>query len=129
MSQEISTKQHNAIVALLEKPTVEQAAESAGISSKTIYRWMEEPGFRSALSSAEEGVLDESTRRLMQLSSQAIDALENVMHNPSQEGASNKRLAALAMLDQLCKFRELRNLEERLSTLEELTYVRYSNPH
>lgn len=125
MSQEISTKQHNAIVALLEQPTVERAAESAGVSPKTLYRWMEEPGFRGALSTAEEEVLDETTRRLMQLSSQAIGALENVMNNPSQEGASNKRLAALAMLDVLVKFRELRSVEQRLLQLEEVLLVRF----
>ena len=56
------------------------------------------------------------------LGDKAINAIESVIDHPDQEGASNKRLAAQAILDQLLKLRELRNIETRISDLEKALF-------
>lgn len=122
MSQKITPKKNQAILAILEQPTIARAAESAGITPRTIHRWLDDPGFRAALSAAEGENLDRATRRLLRLADKALDALESVLDDPGQNGAGNKRLAAQAMLDQLFKLRELRDVEARLAGLEAAVY-------
>jgi len=118
MSEKITRNQKRAIAALLEYPTIEQVAEAIGVNPRTVFRWLDDPGFRLALSSAEGQSLDKITRRLLMLGDQAIDAIESVLHEPNQEGATNKRLAAALILDQLLRLRELRSVEQRISDLE-----------
>ena len=126
MSGKISRKQTRAIKALLKYPTIDQAAAEVGVNPRTVYRWLGDPGFRSGLSQAEGAALDLATRRLLLLADKAINALESVLDDPSQEGAGNKRLAAQAVLDHLLKLRELRSIEERLVNLELAVYDKTS---
>ena len=122
MSHNPTPRQARAIEALLTAPTIDQAAESAGVARRTIYRWLDDAGFRAALSAAEGKNLDRVTRRLLLLADKALNALESVLDDPRQAGAGNKRLAAQAVLDQVVKLRELRNVEQRLASLEEVVY-------
>lgn len=124
MSQNVTKltpRKTRAITALLELPTIEQAAQWAGVNPRTIYRWMDNPGFKVALSSAEGRAIDRAARRLVGLSGKALDALESVLDDPRQNGAGNKRLAAVAILDALLKLRELRNIEQRIAALERIS--------
>ncbi len=99
MSQKkITRNQKRAIKALLQYPTIDQVAEAIGVNSRTIHRWLNEPGFRLALSQAEGEAIDQVARRLLVLGDKAIDAIEDVLDCPDQEGASNKRLAALCCM-------------------------------
>ena len=93
-----------------------------GVNPKTINRWMADPLFRATLATAEGELIGQATRRLLALAGQALDALENVLSDPSQRGASNKRLAAGAILDHLMRLRELHGLEARLNVLEAKIY-------
>jgi len=122
MSEKITRNQRKAIAALLEYPTIEQVAEAIGVNPRTVYRWLDDADFRLALSQAEGEALDRVTRRLLILADKAIDAIEHVIDNPQYEGASNKRLAAQAILDQVVKLRELRNIEARLADLEKAVF-------
>jgi hypothetical protein len=118
MSGKITRKQIKAIPALFKHKTLEGAAGEIGVNERTLRRWLRDPLFRAELSQAEGEIIDGATRRLIALADLALDAIENVIENPAQRGASNKRLAAQAILDQLQKLRELRNLELRISDLE-----------
>ena len=121
MSQ-ITRNQKRAIKALMEYPTIEQVAGAIGVNPRTVFRWLDDPGFRLALSQAEGEALDRIGRRLLVMSDKAIDAIESVIDDPDQAGASNKRLAAGLILDQTMKLRELRNIETRLSDLEKAVF-------
>ncbi len=120
--KKVTRKQKKAIAALLKYPTIEQVAEAIGVNPRTIFRWLDDPGFRLALSQAEGASLDKITRRLLLLGGKAIDAIESVLDDPSQEGATNKRLAAGLILDQLLRLRELRSIEQRISDLEKAVF-------
>lgn len=114
----VTPKQTQAIKALLECPTIEQAAEVAGVNPRTLYRWLDLPAFRVELTQAESAALDLAGRGLVRLVEGAVDALEDLLKTPNQEGASVKRLTANTILEQAVKLRELRSLEERVATLE-----------
>jgi hypothetical protein len=118
MSQKITRNQRKAVAALLKYKTIGEAAEAVRINPRTLHRWLDDPGFRLELSQAEGEAIDLITRRLLVMGDKALDSLEDVLDCPDQPGASNRRLAALAILDQLLKLRELRNIEGRLTDLE-----------
>jgi AcrR family transcriptional regulator len=123
MSQKkLTHRQKRAITALLEKPTIGEAASLTGVNPRTIYRWFGSPEFRAGLAAAEGDLIDQATRRLVALGNKAVDALADILANPAQRGASNKRLAAVAVLDNLLKLRELRTIETRLEELEKAVY-------
>lgn len=124
---DLNRNQSKAITALLVHSTIEQAAEAANLTPRTIHRYLDDAEFRAALSQAEGAAIDLATRRLLRLGDKAIDALESVLDNPAQKGAGNKRLAAQAILDHLLKLRELRSVEQRISELERAVYGKAKN--
>lgn len=46
-SERFSARQHQALRALLEHPTISAAAASCGLSERTIGRYLEDAGFRA----------------------------------------------------------------------------------
>lgn len=118
----LTPKKNKAIAALLEQPTIEAAAEIAGVNPRTIHRWLKDRAFLVGLRDAEGLSIDRTARRLISLADKALEAIEDIIDNPKQPGASNKRLAAQAILDQMLRLRELRNIEGRISDLEVAVY-------
>lgn len=114
----LKPNQIEAITALLENETVKEAAALAGVCRTTVYRWLRDPDFQQALRAGEGAILDKVSRRLILLADKAVTALESVIDEPMQEGASQKRFASQAILDNVLKLWELRNVESRLSELE-----------
>jgi len=112
----LSSKQRKAIASLLSQRTIEDAAKSTGISSRTIYRWMVSDAFRTALLDAEGQAVDAATRRLIGGKDVALDTLADLMVKAESE--SVRRQAASDWLAHLIKMRELRNIEKRLTALE-----------
>lgn len=110
--------QQSAIRALLQTRTVTDAATLAGVSERTLFRWLADSTFRAALATAEGELLDAAQRRLLALQGKAIDVLD-VLLTPETDIPHGVQLrAAQAVLDSLLKLRELRDLEERLAALE-----------
>ena len=44
----LTPKQEQAIVALLNEPTVTRAARALGVNDRTLYRWLDDPTFSGA---------------------------------------------------------------------------------
>jgi transposase len=79
MSSELSSRQQRAIAALLTSKSMSEAATSAGVGERTLYRWLaEDEAFRAGLARAESELLDTATRRLLALQGQAIETLEHL---------------------------------------------------
>lgn len=121
-NNDLNPNQRKAIPALLENPTLLKAAEACGLNERTLRRFLEDPVFRAELQKREGIILDEMTRRLLQMSGKAVDALADVLEWPAQPGAANMRLAAKTVIDSLLKIRELVTVEQRLSDLEGTVY-------
>ncbi len=115
----LTPKQERAIRALLEHKSVGEAAASIGVGERTLYRWLTDPAFKVALSAAEGDLLDAATRRLLSLQDDAISTFEGMLSDDSEASATVKLRAAQAVLDYLLKLRELRDIEQRLTALEQ----------
>lgn len=123
---ELTPRQRRAIAALLQARNAAEAAGLAGIGKRTLYRWMLDPAFRAELTRAEAETIDAAGRRLLAGQDAALDVLSGMMADPNATDA-NKRQAAQAWLDHTLRWRELRNVEERLTELEAAVYANKPN--
>jgi transposase len=112
----ITVQQQKAITALLSERNKRDAAKTAGVSEKTLYTWLNEPAFRGALRDAEKAILDDVTRRLSAGQRLALDALAKLIQSARHE--STKLRASVAWLELSLKFRDMQDIEERLTALE-----------
>jgi len=113
----LSTKQQKALDALLRGCTQEAAAREAGVSRRTLGRWMSRNvAFQQALRDAEQEALKRIQRRLVGLAENACDALAAALRGDSQPAQVR---AAEIVLARLMPLRELVEIEERLKALEE----------
>jgi hypothetical protein len=67
----IGRKQEDAIAALLTQRNVEEAARAAGISVRTLLRWLKLPEFQTAYRQARRDAFGQATARLQQGASAA----------------------------------------------------------
>ena len=117
MSQKVTLRQKRAIEALLTTPNLTEAASVAGVSRKTLYKWLKQPAFQQALQQAEQEALAALQRRLVALGSGAADALEQAMR-PTEETRYRLRASDI-VLGRLLQLRELVELEARIAALEQ----------
>lgn len=75
----LTSKQQAAIRALLETSSPAAAAGQIGVTPRTVYRWLKEPAFVSALRAAEGEALRGLSRRLAGLGNAAADALRDAL--------------------------------------------------
>lgn len=115
----LTTKQQKAIAALLSAKDVQSAAQQSGVGERTLHRWLDEDkGFQTALNAAEAQVIDSVVRRLTGAANSALNVVMVLMLD-QQVNASVRLRAAISLLDQMIKLRELNNMEQRLARLEE----------
>jgi len=113
----LNAKQQKALDALLRGCTQEAAAREAGVSRRTLARWLAQSGaFQRALRDAEQEALKRIHRRLVGLADQACDALAAALRGDAQPAQVR---AADVVLARLMPLRELVEIEERLKVLEE----------
>ena len=111
----LTQKQSKAIAALLESPTMADAADTAGCARSTLYKWLQEDDFLSALRVAQVQALTAVNARYAALLQKSLDALAEEL------GSENPRVrlrAAAIILQNACRIREGIELEERISKLE-----------
>jgi len=113
----LTAKQQKALDALLRGCTQEAAAREAGVSRRTLGRWMSRNvAFQQALRDAEQEALKRIQRRLVGLAEGACDALGQALRGEAQPAQVR---AADVVLARLMPLRELVEIEERLKALEE----------
>lgn len=112
-------KREQAIAALIEKPTIREAAEKAGVSESTLFRWLAEEGFQEAYRKAKRQLVDSSITRLQKITGEAVEALREVM-NDSESPPSSRVMAARTVLEMGIKAVELEDLEARVQALEKM---------
>ena len=113
----LSRKKEQAIIALLECPTVLQAADQAKISATTLYKWMAMPDFDAAYRQARRDAMGAAIARLQQAAGQAVTTLQEVMGDADATPAS-RVTAARAVLELALRATEIEQLDERLTELE-----------
>jgi hypothetical protein len=115
----LSVKQEKAIATLLLTRDTAHAAERAGVGERTLRRWLaEDEVFQSSLKAAEAAAVRNAACRLAFAADSAITVILVLMLG-ADTPASVRLKAALGILDQLAKLRQLTTLEERIAKLEE----------
>jgi len=113
-------KMEHAVAALLTARNQEEAAQSVGISLKTLQRWQKEPEFERALCDARMSAFRQSMARLQQASVPAVTTLLRLMVDGGSP-ATVKARCAYYILDQTRKGIETEDLEKRVAELERAT--------
>ena len=119
----LSRKKEQAIIALLEAPTVKEAAEMVKITPATLYKWMALPEFEEAYRKARHRAMGEAIARLQQASSKAVATLWDVMGDQEATPAS-RVTAARTVLELGMRGTEIEVIEVRLKQLEEQAGLR-----
>lgn len=117
----VSPRQARAINALLSTTNVRSAAAAAGISERTLWRWLSDKEFRQALETAEDQLVEGATRRLLGLQDQAIDELADILSDETEGvdvSPALKLKAATIVLDTVAKLLNMRRPDLAFGTLE-----------
>ena len=112
----LKPKQEDAIAALTSHRSVEDAARSINIGTRTLMRWLQLPEFQAAYRRARRDAFLQSVSRLQQASGAAVTTLLKVMVDVNTP-ASTKVRAADSILDHAAKGIEVEDLEVRIAEL------------
>ncbi len=113
------TPQHvKAIVAIMAHPTIEKAANAAGVPVRTLYNWLEMPVFRKALRSARRKGFDQALGMIFQYTPVAVNVMGKIMLNPDEPAGA--RVAAASTIVKLGREAvEIDDLAGRVEEIEE----------
>jgi hypothetical protein len=117
LSPKIGPKQEAAVLALLSSKNAEDAARVAGVTPRTLYRWLKEPEFDAAYRVARRHAYGQSISRLQQGSTAAATTLLKVMVDLATPPSTRVR-AAEAVLSHAAKAIEIEDIDARLRELE-----------
>ena len=117
VSGELTVRQRRALTALLGAPTMAAAAKSAGVSERTIYRYLADPAFQAALREAQGRTLRMATARLTALLVKSLDVLGQATEPGHGQGQLRLR-AAQTVVRHYAAMLEAQDLEERITRLE-----------
>jgi len=123
---QLRPKQEEAILALLTNRTVEDTARAAKITTRTLYRWLNEPEFDKAYRQARRKAFGQSTARLQQASSAAVSVMMKTMVDPNA-GASTRLRAADMVYSHAAKAIEIEDIDARVTELERAAEIAKSS--
>jgi len=110
-----SRREEAAIAALLACPTLDEAAEQAGIAGSTLRGWLRDPDFQRRYRLARRQVVEQAVAGLQQATGEAVAALRR---NLTSGVPASEIAAAKAVIDFSLKAVELVDLAERVEQLE-----------
>lgn len=110
-------KQEAAILGLLTMPTIDQAAQHAGISGPTLWRWLQDPAFQCEYRKARRDALGQATAQLQQASGAAVKALTEIVQDKDAP-SSARVMAARTVLEMGLKAVDLEDVQQRLDAIE-----------
>jgi hypothetical protein len=115
--QKFTRQKEAAIIGLLTQPSFDEAAKFAHVSSTTLWRWQQDPGFRTECRKAQRQSMERALAQLQQASLTAVKTLKEVMEDP-KASASARVTAARTVLEMALKAKEVDDCDSRLSSLE-----------
>jgi hypothetical protein len=110
-------KKEQAIAALLNHRTTEEAAKAVGIGVTTLFRWLNEPEFRAAYLKARREAVSQAIARMQQAAGAAGVTILKLMTDPNVPAAVRLR-AAESVYDIAIKGIETEDIEARIAALE-----------
>ena len=113
----MTPKMQKALLALLASPTKEAAAKAAGITSKTLRKFLDDPEFQTEYRTAYSRLVDDAVRQAQKALSPALTTLEEIMKDDEQNGQIRVS-AARSLLEFSLKATEQLDILSRLEALE-----------
>ena len=121
----LSTKQRRAVVALVQSPTVESAADAVGIHRNTLTRWMGDPAFIAELDAATDRLVDEHVIHLAGELRQNLEILIQIRDDDTMPAGARLR-AADVIERHLMTWTSIHRIERRVAALELATWEKIS---
>src|SRR5947209_17518858 len=100
VSDELTTRQHKAIIALLQNVTVTGASHESGIPESTLYRWLSQSSFKSEFRKQRRMLFERTIGLAQRASTSAIAEVIAIMQSGENEYA---RLAAAKVILDLAR--------------------------
>jgi len=118
----LTPRQQRGLAALIEAPTIQQAAARSGISHQCLRRWLaNDREFIEEYRKAMNGLVGDAADSLRKNMSVAIQVMADIMND--QTASPQTRLnAADAVLRNALKFTEMQDILQRLAQVEERIY-------
>ena len=113
----LGRKQEDTIAALLTQRNIEEPAKAAGISARTLLRWLKLAEFQTAYREARRTAYSQAVTKLQQGATAAATTLLKVMLDQTTP-ASVKVRAVECMMNQSPKAIEIEDIEARVGKLE-----------
>lgn len=110
------------LAALARGHSAAGAARSAGISDRTVRRWLDDPAFAGRVEELRRTMLDAAVGQLADAAADAVSTLRLMLAADSE---AVRVRAARAILAAVVVLRESLDLEERLAVLERLAEEDY----
>jgi hypothetical protein len=111
----LSRKFEQAIAALLDLPTVTEAAAAVGVDESTLRAWLRDPAFAAAYADARREILSRTVARLLAVTGKAVEALER---NLTAERPADQLRAAALVLEYAVRGVEVLDLTEQVEELK-----------
>jgi hypothetical protein len=116
--EKFSRRKEAAIAALLQYPTLPEAAANCGLSPRTLRRWLANEEFEKAYRTSRTKLLEGTLNLLTRKSFAAAETLASIADGSIVPTAS-RFSAARAVVELAIRGAELQEFEERLAELEE----------
>jgi hypothetical protein len=113
----LTPTQEQAILALMNEPTVTRAAELVQVDPRTIYRWLETPEFASAFRRTRREAFAQAMAATQKYAGLAVNSLAKVMSDANANPQA-RVAAASALLKFSRESLEIDSLVERIEQLE-----------
>jgi transposase-like protein len=113
----MNARQNKFVASLVSGRSVTGAAEEAGVTASTAYRWLAQEPVRAELQAQSGAVMTAAQARLGALLDLALDAIADGL--AGQKLGLSRRWAADTILRHAVRLLELLRLEERIAALEE----------
>ncbi|MDQ3257888.1 MAG: hypothetical protein M3R15_29040 [Acidobacteriota bacterium] len=124
--EKLTRKAEQAIAALLEYPTIGEAAKSCGVSERSLWRWLQRDDFQRRYREAQRSVVDSAITRLQAATVRAVETLER---NLTCGNFFAENAAAQAILTHSFKGIEVRELEAQIDEIKTLLASRGNAKH
>lgn len=113
----LSPYQTRAITALLQSSTNAEAADAAGISESTLYRYLADDTFKAALRDAQDRAIEAAISLLSGEARAAANTLAEIHRDKSVNPAVRVQAARAVLIENL-KVRDKHEVLERIEALE-----------
>ena len=117
--KKITTRQKKAIAALISCKNNQEAAKAAGVGYRTITRWLTDDLFLAELRKAEAEIIRGAVRAMIDDLPRNSEVMREIREK--QRTPEYVKLRAAQLIDQsLRKWREIQDIEERLTAIEQM---------